>query len=162
MGSDDLVPLYWPADYLQGDAIRQALQAEAYAARTNTIDMSPLYARFEPLLSPGSLLLDLGCGGGRDARHFASVGHRVIAMDPCPELLAEARGCASPDVSHPVRCMVGTAPGLPLADSCCSAVWACASLLHLLRSEMPLAPAECSRILLPGGIFLVTVKRGSG
>ena len=29
MDSNELVPLYWPADYLQGDAIRQALQGES-------------------------------------------------------------------------------------------------------------------------------------
>lgn len=28
MGSDDLVPLYWPEDYLQADMIRQTLQAK--------------------------------------------------------------------------------------------------------------------------------------
>ena len=28
MDSDDLVPLFWPEDYLQADAIRQGLEAE--------------------------------------------------------------------------------------------------------------------------------------
>ncbi len=28
MDSDSLVPVYWPEDYLQGDAMRQTLQAE--------------------------------------------------------------------------------------------------------------------------------------
>lgn len=139
-----------------------AANAKEYAARTNVIDMSVLYAKFEPLLAPGSLILDLGCGGGRDARHFASLGHQIIAVDPCPEMLVEARRLTPPDLGKHIQYMVGSAPDLPLPDSCCSAVWACASLLHLRRSAMARAIAECSRILVSGGVFLISVKRGSG
>ncbi len=136
--------------------------AAEYAARTNAIGMSPLYARFEPLLSPGSTILDLGCGGGRDARHFAGLGHQVIAMDPCPELLAEAERSTPSELRHRIRYMVGSAPSLPLPDSSCSAIWACASLLHLPRHAMPSALVECSRILRQSGVFSVSVKQGSG
>lgn len=139
-----------------------AAHAAEYAEHTDAIDVSPLYARFDPLLMPGSVVLDLGCGGGRDARHFAQSGHQVIGVDPCLPLLKEAESHTPDAARGRINLMVGAAPKLPLKDRSCSAIWACASLLHLPRSKMPLALAECSRILVPGGVFLTTVKRGSG
>jgi SAM-dependent methyltransferase len=37
------------------------------------------------------LVLDVGCGNGRDSRHFAEQGHRVLAVDYSPAALACAR-----------------------------------------------------------------------
>lgn len=36
-------------------------------------------------------ILNLGCGTGNDAMWLASLGHRVLAVDDCPEKLAEAK-----------------------------------------------------------------------
>lgn len=136
--------------------------AEEYVARTNAVDMSPVYGRFDPLLPKDAVILDLGCGGGRDARHFARCGHRVIAMDPCRPLLEQARRHAPQGLSRRIWYVVGAAPELPLRDCCCSAVWASASLLHLPRRALPLALSECRRVLAQGGICFITVKRGDG
>lgn len=38
-------------------------------------------SRFAPLVAPGGLVLDLACGGGRHARHFAALGYSVEAVD---------------------------------------------------------------------------------
>src|SRR6478735_6500246 len=48
-------------------------------------------ARFAPLVPPGEVL-DLACGIGRHARHFAALGHPVVALDRDPAALAEAGG----------------------------------------------------------------------
>ena len=47
--------------------------------------------RFAPLL-PGGEVLDLACGSGRHARHLASLGHEVIALDRDAAALALAAG----------------------------------------------------------------------
>jgi SAM-dependent methyltransferase len=52
---------------------------------------SPWVARFAPLV-PGGEVLDLACGGGRHARHFAALGHPVLALDRDPQALALAAG----------------------------------------------------------------------
>ena len=44
--------------------------------------------RFAPLVREGEVL-DLACGGGRHARHFASLGHSVLALDRDATALAE-------------------------------------------------------------------------
>jgi SAM-dependent methyltransferase len=40
---------------------------------------------------PGSRLLDLGCGSGRDAAWFGQRGYRVVAIDWSPEMVHQAR-----------------------------------------------------------------------
>ena len=42
-------------------------------------------------LAAGSRILDLGCGPGRDAEHFARGGHRVTAIDWSPSMAEETR-----------------------------------------------------------------------
>jgi SAM-dependent methyltransferase len=41
--------------------------------------------------APGARLLDLGCGPGSDAEHFAARGYRVTAIDWSPAMVTEAR-----------------------------------------------------------------------
>jgi SAM-dependent methyltransferase len=48
-------------------------------------------ARFAPL-APGGEVLDLACGGGRHARHFAALGHPVLAVDRDGAALSAAAG----------------------------------------------------------------------
>jgi SAM-dependent methyltransferase len=52
---------------------------------------SPWVARFAALVPDGEVL-DLACGGGRHARHFAALGHPVLALDRDPQALALAAG----------------------------------------------------------------------
>lgn len=60
--------------------------AQAYATATRSVDMAPLYARFLPHVPAGGLILDVGCGSGRDALAFAQRGYRVTAFDASPEV----------------------------------------------------------------------------
>lgn len=53
--------------------------------------VSPWVHRYAPLI-PGGAVLDLACGQGRHARHLASLGHAVVAVDRDPEALALAAG----------------------------------------------------------------------
>src|SRR5207247_8479221 len=45
----------------------------------------------DAFVAPGSRILDLGCGPGCDAEHFAAQGHRVTAIDWSPAMVSEAR-----------------------------------------------------------------------
>ncbi len=47
--------------------------------------------RFAPL-APAGEVLDLACGGGRHARHFAALGYEVLALDRDPDALNAAAG----------------------------------------------------------------------
>jgi 2-polyprenyl-3-methyl-5-hydroxy-6-metoxy-1,4-benzoquinol methylase len=63
--------------------------------------MTPLFGRFLPLLPDEAQILDAGCGSGRDALSFAKRGHRIMAFDASPALVALAQ-C---HLGSPVQCL---------------------------------------------------------
>ena len=127
--------------------------ADAFCSRTVNTDMSSVYARFEPRLPAGAKILDLGCGSGRDARHFLDAGFSVTAMDGSPELCRRAQAL----LGEPVRCMrFGELDFRAEFD----AVWASASLLHVPKAELPAILERICRSLKPGGIFYASFKYG--
>lgn len=50
--------------------------------------------RFAPLVKAGGAVLDLAAGHGRHARHFAALGHPVVALDRDAEALATLQDVA--------------------------------------------------------------------
>ncbi len=50
-----------------------------------------VWRRLDPLFRPGDSLLDLGCGTGDDALHFAGLGAHVRAIDASREMVRVAR-----------------------------------------------------------------------
>jgi SAM-dependent methyltransferase len=59
-----------------------------------TSEPSAWVCRFASLISPGGHVLDLACGTGRHARHLATLGYRVEAVDRDREALAGLAGIA--------------------------------------------------------------------
>jgi SAM-dependent methyltransferase len=53
---------------------------------------SPWVVRWAPLVRAGGEVLDLACGSGRHARHFAARGCRVVAVDRDAAALASLAG----------------------------------------------------------------------
>jgi SAM-dependent methyltransferase len=107
--------------------------------------------QFLPLLpAPGRLTLDIGCGEGRLARDLKQLGHRVIAIDRSPSLVAAARGS---DTAMDVRLADATA--LPLDDGCADLAVAFMSLQDI--DDMPAAIREAARVLQPGGRLCLAI-----
>lgn len=69
--------------------------------RTIGSDMRFCQKKFINLLKPGSLILDAGCGSGRDSRFFMKQGFRVEAIDASIEMCR----AAAEYISQPVKCM---------------------------------------------------------
>ena len=119
------------------------------------MDMSPLSGRFLPLLPDDSLILDAGCGSGRDALAFAKLGYAVTAFDASPALVA----LAEQHYGQPVQC-------LRFQDvawqSEFDGIWACASLLHVPEAELPDVMQRLRNALKPQGILYASFKYGSG
>src|SRR5579863_2880952 len=49
-----------------------------------------VWHHLDPLFHPGDRILDLGCGTGADAAHFAARGTVVHATDPSPRMIEVA------------------------------------------------------------------------
>ncbi len=127
--------------------------AQEFAAGTQAVDFSRMQDRFLALLGPGSLILDLGCGSGRDSRRFLGEGHRVLAVDASEELCQIA--------SRHAGIAVTRATFLEYDPHCeLDGIWACASLLHVPRLDLPRMLRRYLGFLRPGGIFYASFKYG--
>jgi SAM-dependent methyltransferase len=103
------------------------------------------------------LVLDLGCGPGRDIRFLTELGCQVVGLDLSTGMLSQARQrlFGAPLIQADLRYV-------PLAPDSLDGVWSCASLLHLPRAQLAVALAEVARLLRPGGVFYLAVKGGTG
>ncbi|MGL4236900.1 class I SAM-dependent methyltransferase [Tabrizicola sp.] len=126
--------------------------AEVYVA-SGPGGVSRHLAGFLELLPPGSKVLELGCGGGRDAQAMIAAGHRVDPTDGSPAIARKAEEL----LGIPVRVMRFEELDV---DGVYDAVWANASLLHVPRAGLPAVLAKVWRALRPGGLHHATYKAG--
>jgi SAM-dependent methyltransferase len=109
--------------------------------------------RFLDRLSPGAAVLELGCGGGRDAAHIRKRGFAVDATDATPALVARANQAF--DLGARVMAFHELA-----GEAAYDGVWAHASLLHCPRGALPDVLARIHRALKPGGWHFASFKLG--
>jgi len=112
---------------------------------------------FVDLLGPGARVLEIGSGGGRDARLMESLGLRVRRTDVTPgfvELLrSQGEAC---DLLDPL------VDDLSSPEGPYDAVWANASLLHVRRDDLPTVLARLAAVTRPGGVLRISLKEGDG
>lgn len=125
-----------------------------YAAATREMEMSALRDRFLSLLPARPLaLLEVGPGSGRDARAFVELGHRLEAIDPNPAMARIASEFAG------IKVQILRAQDLD-REAAFDGIWACASLLHVPRLELPETFRRVGRALRPGGVLYASFKLG--
>ncbi|MFN8483496.1 MAG: class I SAM-dependent methyltransferase [Anaerolineae bacterium] len=120
------------------------------------LDLPRERTRFCALLPRGGRVLDLGAGSGWAARRMAADGFRAVALERSAGRVARARGDGA------LAFVLGDMRTLPFEAAVFDGVWACASLLHLSRREMPAALGGIRRLLREGGTLYVSMKAGEG
>ena len=128
------------------------LNAEAFAASTAEVDMSQIYRGFLELLPPRGRILDAGCGGGRDTRHFLSLGYELEAFDASLELSRLAKDATGISVA----CC--TFDDFSIESESFDGIWACASLLHLRPDVLPTVIGKLAQGLKPEGVLYASFK----
>ena len=109
---------------------------------------------FASRLPAGGVRLDLGAGPGHYLPHL---GSPVVAADPAPSMVAEARR------RHPgTPGVVCDAAALPVRAGALAGVWASKCLQHLPRVELPGALTGLHRAIALGGVLDLTVFQGDG
>ncbi|MHB9880926.1 class I SAM-dependent methyltransferase [Pacificimonas sp. ICDLI1SI03] len=108
---------------------------------------------FMRALPAGARVLELGCGGGRDAEAMAARGFDVYPTDGTPAIAARAEA----RLKRPVRVMRFDEL---TARAAYDAVWANASLLHVPRSALPGVLGRVLAALKPGGLHFANYKGG--
>lgn len=129
------------------------VNADAFIEGTQKADMSEQYRLFLKYLSPGCKLLDLGCGSGRDSAYFSSLGYEVTAVDGSEELCKRVRA----NYGIPALCIKFEELSF---ESEFDGIWACASLLHVKKADMPKVLGKVSAALKPGGVLYASFKYG--
>ncbi|HAR80003.1 MAG TPA: SAM-dependent methyltransferase [Succinivibrionaceae bacterium] len=120
---------------------------------TKKVEFSELQNRFLSLLPEDALILDLGCGSGRDSRYFLDKGSRVTAVDASLEMCRQASVFTGLDVINATFEAFETAKRF-------DGIWACASLVHVERSELPFIINKYAAMLKKSGIFYLSFKYG--
>ncbi len=88
-------------------------------------------------------VVDLGAGTGKLTRTLVSLGHRVTAVEPLPEMLSRLE-----EVVPGVQTLEGGAEAIPLPDESADVV-VCAQAFHWFDQNPALR--EIARVLRPGG-----------
>jgi ubiquinone/menaquinone biosynthesis C-methylase UbiE len=113
--------------------------------------------RFIKELKPGSRILDLGCGSGRDAKYLIEHGFEVVGIDFSEELLKIARKNAPRAEFH-----VMDFEDLQFENETFDAVTAGASIIHLPKENLKDVLRKIHKVLKPGGLFFGTFRVGEG
>ncbi len=106
-------------------------------------------------LEPGSIVLELGCGGGRDAARIKERGFSLDATDGIAAMVRKA------NERFDVGARLMRFDELSAANEY-DAVWAHACLLHCPRAELPDILAKIHRALKPVGWHYASYKLGDG
>ena len=129
--------------------------APAYAAANPTIRRGLVpYAGRLAAHAAGGLIVDVGCGSGRDVHHLQTLGATVIGIDQSMGMLAQSRRVVrAPLVQGDVR-------AIPLRTGTAAGCWCVATLLHLPAADLASALAELSRVVAVGGMLVLGTQCG--
>ena len=128
--------------------------AARFLEDTAGVEFTEIQNAFLSLLPEGAMILDFGCGSGRDALEFLKRGYQVEATDGSEEMrraAAELTGLA-------VRQMLFQE--LDEKEKY-DGIWACSSILHLPKSELGDVLERMTAALKINGVIYTSFKYGT-
>jgi SAM-dependent methyltransferase len=131
--------------------------AESFERGTRDHDVSQNYAAFLSAIKdqPPLVVLDLGCGPGRDLAYFRSLGHEAVGLDGSIRFVQMARAATGCEVLHQ------NFLSLALPDARFHGIFANASLFHVPTQELSRVLGALRRSLRSGGVLFCSNPRGS-
>ncbi len=127
--------------------------AASFSESTLHVDFAETQQAFLNCLSSQADILDFGCGAGRDTRYFLEQGHEVTAVDGS-EVLCKI---ASEYTGIPVKQMLFQ--DLDETEKY-DGIWACASILHLKKTELSDVLVKMRKALKTQGVIYTSFKYG--
>ena len=126
---------------------------QQFANETNSVDFTQTQDRFLEKIHKGGLILDFGCGAGRDSKYFLQKGFQVDSIDGSSTLC----NIASKQLGILVRQMLfQELDAIEEYDG----IWACASILHLPKDVLVLVFGKMAQALKEGGVLYASFKYG--
>ena len=127
--------------------------AQSFADGTAAVNFTEIQNVFLELVPEGGYILDFGCGSGRDTKDFLDQGYRVEATDGSEILCKLASKYTGISVKH---MFFEELEEIEKYDG----IWACASILHAKKKELPDIIHKMSRAVKTGGIIYTSFKYG--
>lgn len=127
--------------------------AKPFMDTTLNVDFSSVQNRFLDKLHKESLILDFGCGSGRDTKYFMEQGHTVEAIDGSIEMCKLASAYTGIEIKNMFF------QNLQEVDKY-DAIWACSSILHLSYAELLEVMNKMSVALKEKGLIYTSFKYG--
>ncbi len=124
-----------------------------FVDRTVSVDFTRIQKVFLELLPREARILDFGCGSGRDTKYFLDCGYQVDAMDGSIELCRVASEYTG---IHVKQMLFQELDEVEKYDG----IWACASILHVKKTELPDIIRKMSLATKQNGIIYISFKYG--
>ena len=128
-------------------------KAKDFFDNTVWIDLNDLYQPFLELIPKTGIILDAGCGSGRDTRFFMHQGLKVIAFDNSSKMVKLASDFTGRE------CLHLSFEEIEFKNKF-HGVWACSSLLHVPKNRMLHVLGKLNVALKPAGIMYISFKYG--
>lgn len=127
--------------------------AKEFVSDTIDVTFNEMQDIFLEYVPEGGKILDFGCGSGRDTKYFLSKGYDVQAIDGSVELCK----IASEYTGITVKQML-----FEELDACeeYDGVWACASILHVKKQQLPEIIQKIATATKKNGTVYLSFKYG--
>ena len=130
------------------------IKAKEFIKSTAFVKFDNMYHKFLEKLPKPSVILDFGCGSGRDTKHFIEQGHQVEAVDGSRELCKLATEFTGIKVKHMYFQELSEVKKY-------DGIWACSSILHLSVDELEDVMKKMEVALKDDGIIYTSFKYGT-
>ena len=126
--------------------------AERYLQSISDVNINSQLDEFLSKIRKGGLILDGGCGTGRDSLYMKRMGYNVIAFDASEKMAQIASETTGIDI------LVDTFEDIYLEDNYFDGIWCMSSLLHVKKENMLSVFLKLYNSLKENGYFYCSFK----
>ena len=113
------------------------------------------YAELTRLLPKNALILDAGCGPGREALIFTKYGFKPVGVDYSNTMVEKAK-----EIAPNCQFLVMDLRKLEFEDNYFDGIWSTGVLAHFNENELKRVLNEFRRVLKPNGIIFICTREG--
>ena len=126
----------------------------SFVESTQLVQMTEAWSRFTAKLPASSIILDFGCGSGRDTKYFREHGYQGEAIDASEELCKFASAYTGITVKKQLFTELSEVQKY-------DAIWACSSILHATSDELVIIMRKIWTALKDNGFIYTSFKYGT-